>query len=62
MEWTEKIKKGMELIGAGCNDIGGFVSCQMNDCPFGHYCWAILKKQWDGEDTDLIAPEYWNNF
>ena len=59
MEWTEKIKKGMELIAAGCSEEGGFATCRMSKCPFGDYCWAILKKKWDG-DTELMEPWYWD--
>lgn len=58
MEWNEKIKKGMELIAAGCSEEGGFAICRMGKCPFGDYCWAIQKDKKDG--ADILEPWYWD--
>jgi len=59
MEWNEKIKKGMELIGEGCFEEGGWSTCRMSKCPFGDYCWAILRQQ-NEEQPDLLGPWYWD--
>ena len=59
MEWNEKIKKGMELIAAGCSEEGGFATCRMSKCPFGDYCWMIQREKYEYDDN-LMEPWYWD--
>lgn len=49
----------MELIGEGCFEEGGWSTCRMSKCPFGDYCWAILRQQ-NEEQPDLLGPWYWD--
>lgn len=59
MEWQEKIKEGMKLIGEGCSEgERPFVICS-GTCPFADYCW-ILKKQAFKNKYDLFYPSFWN--
>ena len=58
MDWKEKIKKGMHLISDGCDAAGGFINCQMRQCPFSNYCWLILNGQEKG--ANISATWYWN--
>lgn len=58
MNWQEKIKKGMELIGEGCFEVDGMNHCLRMKCPFANYCW-LLEKHMD-EDKDLLMPWHWD--
>jgi len=60
MTWKEKIKKGMELIGEGCNgQRNSFAYCNgTKHCPFANYCWVILEAQ--GQGANISAPWYWD--
>ena len=60
MNWKEKIKKGMRLISDGCDAAGGFINCQMRQCPFSDYCWLILNGQEKELGANISAPWYWN--
>lgn len=60
MEWDEKIKKGMKLIGAGCSEEGGFATCRMSKCPFGDYCWAIQREKAEYDNVLIMEPWYWD--
>ena len=40
--WTEKIKKGMELIKQGCSENQEWGTCEK--CPFTNYCGVIFDE------------------
>lgn len=57
MEWNEKIKKGMELIGDGCSYTG--INSKCIKCPFKLYC-DLIYIEINAKYADLLMPWYWD--
>jgi hypothetical protein len=55
MDWLDKIKTGMSLIAAGCNENKELSDCHY--CPFDEFCNAIQIGAEAGLNVDI--PENW---
>ena len=49
MDWKETIRKGMEMMKAGCNQNDNVDNCPK--CPFAYYCFNTTV------DNKAICPE-----
>ena len=55
--WLDKIKEGMELIAAGCDENKDAKNCVR--CPMDRYCNVIMDASELPKYKDLEIPECW---